>query len=128
MPSLEEMTAWESEDIEDAIRQALPKGWQFEYGCSESGGWAVIGDEEGQIKWETTGVPDERLLLFNAYGWLITRGMEPRNPAWALRKGSIPQPKVGQFSLPGVSVPDPEDLDPAEIESVYSELRSPKRR
>jgi len=128
MPSLEEMTAWEPEDIEAEIRLALPKDWSFQSGCSENGGWAVIGDEEGQIKWETASVPDERLLLFNAYGWLTTRGMEPKNPAWARRKGVTPQPRIGQFSLPGVSVPDPEDLDPAEIASVYSENRSPKRR
>lgn len=122
MPSVEEMTAWTTEDIEAEIRVSLPKNWQFEHGCSETGGWAIIRDEEGETKWETAMVPDERLLLFNAYGWLITRSAVPRLPAWARRKGEIPKPLVGHFSLPGVSVPDPEDLDPAEVAAVYDKL------
>jgi len=122
MPSVEEMTAWTPEDIEAEIRVALPKDWQFEYGCSETGGWAVIRDAEGEPKWETAMVPDERLLLFDAYGWLITRNAVPRLPAWRRRRGEIPTPRVGHYSLPGVSVPDPEDLDPAEVAAVYDKL------
>jgi hypothetical protein len=120
MPTIEEMSAWTLDELKVEIHQALPPGWSFNYGWNEDvDGWATIHDETGKTAWETAGVWDETLLLFNAYGWLTTRNVEPKNPVWARRRGVVPKPVVGQYSLPGVSVPDPEDLDPAEIASVY---------
>ena len=130
MPTFEEMSAWGLEDIESAIHHDLPKGCTFQRGYNEDvAGWASISDAEGKIVWETDNVPDERILLLNVYGWLLSRQTKARHPAWVRRFETTPRPVIGPLSLPGVSIPDPEDLDPTEVGSVYSALHNdPKRR
>ena len=128
MPSLEEMSAWSLDDIEAAIHHDLPNGWTYQRGYDpDRAGWATVIDAEGKVVWETSQIPDERLLLFNVYGWLLTRTATPRHPAWARRTGPTPRPVVGQRFLPGISIPDPEDIDPSEVQSVYGALhKNPK--
>lgn len=115
MPTLAEMTTWSLEDIQREIHSLLPEGWKF--GWRQEEGVAWFESDSGLIPWECTEIVPETLLL-NAYGFLWRRTQKPGHPAWGSRTSRILVP-VGGVSLLGIGVPDPEDLDPAEILAVY---------
>lgn len=124
MPTLTEMTAWSDEETLAEIQAALPPGWAFK--CPNDDGYWVpaITDEQGVQVW---GEPfaDLRTALLSAFMWLWTRG-QPENPRWTRRRELHPHAVAGAFGLPHVAVPDPPDLDPAEVQAVYDDFA--KRR
>ena len=133
MPTIEEMTAWTIDDIQSEIAQILPSGWAFDFDFDpDSGGWwakFVVGSgDQEQTAREWFNCPEQRLLLLNAYGWLVSRDAKPRHPMWARRTTQIPKPIIGQRHLPGISVPDPEDIDPSEVQLVYRDPHTSPRR
>ncbi len=126
MISIQEMTAWTTRDIEQAIHAARPPGWQF---CLEvEGGIYTVAftDAEGNDIWSREGI-DERLILFDAYGWIQQRQLPRLNPVWQRKQREMHRPQVGPTSLSGVNFSDPADLDPAEIDAVYREHLSRRK-
>jgi hypothetical protein len=119
MATIEEMTAWTLEEIQAEIRAALPEKWRFEF-LTEDGQWRTrfLGVEGECLWWRTYLEP--RVLLLDAYGWLWRQQHRqlPTNPAWIPRDRRKLVP-VGKVGLQGVTVPDPEDLNPDEIDAVY---------
>lgn len=118
MPSVEEMSAWTEEETRAAIHVLLPEGWHFNLLRRE--GMLVaqfLGPDGGEI-WARA-EPDRKILLLNAYGWLWSRGKSPEHPMWRSRT-KLTRVPVHRVGLPGVEVPDPEDLDPEEVVSVYA--------
>lgn len=141
MPTLEEMTAWTAEDIRAEILVALPKGLHFgKKADQESGFWVVefwrVDPETGTkaVLWTETGA-DERIMLFNAYGWLWMqkRPKVPDHSPWkarqqeltpgALRERARQQAVRGEVASENRKVRDPEDLDPKEVQTVYERAR-----
>jgi hypothetical protein len=124
MASLQEMTGWTLDEIQTEIRAVLPQGWRFEF-LTEDRQWRVqfLGAEGDCLWWQTYIEP--QLLLLDAYGWLWRHQhpQPPANPAWISRDRRKLVP-VGKVGLKGVTVPDPEDLDPAEIDAVYQGHKS----
>jgi hypothetical protein len=125
MATLQEMTAWTLEEIQAEIYALLPADWKFEFLDGEGQWHTTFLGADGECLWRMSYM-EPRILLFDAYGWLELQ-VHPRkatNPAWTPndRWRLVP---VGKVGLPGVSVPDPEDLDPTEIATVYSSR--PKR-
>lgn len=119
MLSLEDMAAWTLDEIRAHIRRFLPEGHTFHFGQDD--GWkARLESPDGEILWERTGL-DERVLLLDAFGWLWVRrqGAPSVDSPWGRRKG--PEQKL--VEQPPVQIPDPEDLDPAEVMSVYEAAR-----
>jgi hypothetical protein len=127
MIALAEMTTWSAQDVQGAILSDLPSGWQFS--AKIVNGWHVAKfvDDADLVVWEEQSA-DQRLLFFTAYGWLHLRGHKPKIPAWKLRTGEVnpSQTIVGRASS-HVEVPDPEDLDPAEVAAVYADPHSRRR-
>jgi hypothetical protein len=125
MPTIEEMTAWTHDELQAEVSALLPTGWRFRSGWDgtmllwtaaierpdENGEWITAWEDES---------PDERLLLFNAFGhlWLERQPKTASDSPWAVRQPVPRGPVTRPMGLPGVKVPDPEDLDPAEIDSL----------
>lgn len=125
MVTLEEMVevaGWSTDDAQAALQAKLPAGWRLSYE-HEEGEWVVqLIDDQGVVAFESV-YPEPRLVLLNAYGFLHRRAAGPVHPMWAGggradRRG----PRApGELGLPGFApTPDPDDLDPAAVDLVYT--------
>jgi len=108
-------------EILEEVQSSLPEGWVCDYRMVD--GWFKFSLFEGEkLRWEETN-PDPRYLLLNAFGWLLSRGYKSTHPAWSPRTHEVDPNKTRihprTAKQPTISVPDPEDLDPNEIASVY---------
>lgn len=121
MPDYVEMTAWSLEETRFHLQNVLPKGWKFEQGVDEEYLWARVLQDDGVVVWDNIHL-DERTLLLDAYCWLHFRSQPKldRSSVWAERRVELTRRGVTQRVM---SVPDPEDLDPEEIRSVYEQAR-----
>ena len=101
----------------------LPPSWKLTLRVDQSGFWVVRFEElkEGEVEvvWEAFEV-NERRALFEAYGylWKKQRPLREFDSTWVRRRPMLSPPQ----SSVSDSSPDPEDIDPEEIESVYSSL------
>lgn len=116
MPTLLEATTWDLEEIQAHIEAHLPENSTFSYVFKEGSFEGVI-TRDGVVVWEDLQA-DERLLLFNAFGWVYIQQSvaEFRNPAWVRGEITIP---IARQAIPEL-VKDPEDLDPEEISAVLA--------
>lgn len=107
--SLEELTAWSLEELTAEVKARLPEGQELILGPNRV---AIKGLDS--ILWEESGL-DVRVLLYSAYAFLTGLPDPSDASPWVRR-----QPRnVVRRPLPDQSIPDPGDLDPEEIESVY---------
>ena len=130
MPSIQEVTAWSLDEIQEELQKALPKEWKTERGEDEGHLWIRILRPEGDgwvLEWDNFHF-DEKVLLLDAFYWLWFR-TQPRpaegTSVWSRRRGELNQRTVTQRVL--ASVPDPEDLDPLEVQAVYDEAAKKRR-
>lgn len=123
MPTFEEMTTWTPVEIRTNILASLPEGWRFNLEREQNALCARFFSPDGDCLWVGGGF-DERILLFDAYVWLCVWDKEVTNPNWKPKEPKEMVPVKGKVSLPGVEIPDHEDLDPDEILAVYSGLRT----
>lgn len=139
MATIEEMMGWTPQEIEAAIRSSLPPGVQFDCGFDQAAGtwfvrfWREQKKEAGAervVLYEDWGI-EQRITYFNAYGWVWAR-QRPKPPAhspWVRHQDKVNPQSVRkaaqtvQQRVPFVRAPDPADLDPKEIQSVYADLR-----
>jgi len=133
MPTIEEMTAWSSDDIVAAISVSLPPGVQFDYGYDrDAGTWFIrfwqVKDSKKEVLYEDWGW-EQRITYLNGYGWVWAR-QRPPPPSispWKPRQREVTPQAVQRRAH--ARVPDPEDLDPNEIKAVYDRYREqPKKR
>ena len=130
MLSVQEMSAWSTAEIRGEIERLLPEGWVFEAGWDrEAQQWTsrfyrLEPDNDDPVvewvDWHT----DERINLFNAYGYLWVR-RQPKPPLdspWRRRK-ELTTEHVRKKAL---ELADPPDLDPEEVKSVYESVRGEK--
>lgn len=134
MHPFEEMTTWSVEEVESAIKASLKKGgFRFQSGWDEEAGvWFtrfLKPSEDGKedtVPFEDWG-PDRRILAFNALGWLWDqlRPPPPKGSPWVRRHETtrVWNPRV---TYRGAGAPDPADLNPDEIASVYGGTGQPK--
>lgn len=118
--SVEEMTAWTAEEAAAAIGKLLPAGWTIGLNQDDQGWFhGEIKDAEAAVQWSDWQA-DRRVLLLNGFGFLWLRGQKTRHPAWRPRGMASARPNPADPMSRVSSVPDPADLDPAEVQSVYS--------
>lgn len=132
MRPFEEMSAWSVEEIESAVGASLRGAFRFQSGWDEEAGvwftrfWKT--DDKGveTVAYEDWG-PDRRILAFNALGWLWEATRPPPSPGspWVRRHENtrVWNPRA---TYRGAGAPDPADLDPQEIGSVYGGTGQPK--
>jgi len=120
MSRLYDSSAFSVPEVAGEIATVLPAGWDFEYDRLPEGGFYVgeVRDQDGAVMWSGNS-PDERLLLLNCYGWLVLRGQKPKHPAWQRTVQLSPQQVTGSMAAVVSDMPDPGDLDPGQVESVY---------
>lgn len=132
LPPIEDLYLASLEEIQTAIRLSLKSGWQLVIEPLPIGVWsAILYDETDVNRWEDEQV-DQRILLFNLYGWLRREaGVQPSHPVWC-RRGEVQIPShFGRKAHQGtVIIPDPGDIDPDEVALVYglptSEQKEPR--
>jgi len=115
MFSLDEAANWSAEEAIIRLEHVIPASWNFECSRGEDGWFrASLVDEDDQLLWSGEHA-DQKILVLDALGWFRLRKHQTKSPAWKLRKGEVPlyRPPVSE------TVPEPPDLDPAEVEMVY---------
>lgn len=130
MPTLEEMTTWSPDEVLQEIQRVLPKGWTLKSGTTKTGFHVsvllpAVEGEERVLAWEDYHV-DQRILLFNAYDWIVTRGgssVPVKSPI--SRRQRLAQQAGTRWAeaLRKEAVSDPEDVDPDEVNAVYETFR-----
>jgi hypothetical protein len=124
MPTIEEMNLWSVEEILAELERLLPEGWLFRHIRKPSGLWKALvidlrDEKKPLVMWEGDNI-DERLLLFDVYGWLWIKQEPPgQNSAWRLRRGELTKEAVTQRVATKREASDPEDLDPKAVASLY---------
>lgn len=112
--SLAALLSYSIEELREELSRLLPQGWTFDYDRTDGGYLAGdILDGEGKSEWNGAQI-DERLLLLDVIGWVLTRGTPIHHPAW-VRGPTIET--TGK--MPEVVFEDPPDLVPEEVHSVY---------
>jgi len=117
------MTGWSVEEIREELKTLLPRSWQFVLRVDQSGFWEASfeekQDKESKVVWRALET-DEKRALFEAYGylWMKQRPLRELDSTWVRRRPMLNPPQ----SSASDSSPDPEDLDPDEVESVYATL------
>lgn len=130
MPTLEEMTTWSSDEVLQAIQAILPEGWTLSCKTEKSSFLVrilkpVVEGEERVVAWENYHI-DQRILLFDAYGWLAVHD-EPKVPGGGdlSRRQQLAEQAAARWArVPREAIPpDPEDVDPDEVNAVYEQAR-----
>ena len=117
---LEEIAVLPLDEAEDAIQAQLPRGFDLVFELVTNQWSATLYASDRQVLWQDTH-PDKRILLFDFYGWFLRHtGARPRHPAWHRSGEVVVAPRHGAKAHQAhLSLPDPEDLEPSEILSVY---------
>jgi hypothetical protein len=115
--SLEETYTWTAEDALDRLKKSVPEGWRVVHRVDAGWHRITLVNDEGEEQWVREQA-DAKILFLDALGWLRVKYHKTTHPAWRPRDQEVPlcRPPVG------VSAPDPADLDPDEVASVYSQL------
>jgi len=121
MPTPEEVSAWSFEEILAEIQVLLPPGSRVTSVSNPDGYWVVMVERdtpEGPEVDLREVNPDRRLAALDVFGqlWLRSAPQPSKDSPW-VRRNELRQAAVPSRSIP--RVPDPEDLDPAEVNSVY---------
>jgi hypothetical protein len=122
-----EAHTWDQERLLQEIAIRLPKGWGIEFGQDSSSFlWCVVLlDDTKTSVWESEEAAPN-LVLLNALGWLDLRATPPKTASpWAPRVRDIDARTLHEAAFK-LRSEDPPDLDPKEIDSVYS--RHPHKR
>jgi hypothetical protein len=115
MPTnLSEIHLCSDAEIETTLLDLLRSGEKFTFGLEQ--GWVgEITNGEGLV-WESVTL-DKRILLLDVYAWLWFRAY-PTQPSatspW-IRRRELSREIVTRRA----TTPEPEDLDPAEVQAVY---------
>lgn len=115
--------SWSEERTKGEIAALLPDGWEFRFGHNDAGFWeASFVDETGKEVW-VDAFPASNVLLLTAYSWIaIRRSPRQRSGMWAPRRERT-LAEVNAEALRRARVPDPPDVDPDEVASVYQGRR-----
>ena len=121
MPTPEEVSAWSFDEILAEIQALLPEGSRVTPVSNPDGYWIVTVERdtpEGlEVDLRETR-PDRRLAALDVFGqlWLRNAPQPSKDSPW-VRRNELRQAVVPKRTAP--HVPDPEDLDPTEVDSVY---------
>jgi len=124
-PTLDDLMVASVPELKDLLRTMLPDSCQLHSDWDPGEGLfnvlvRRIG-ENGIVLWSQSGI-DERILLLDLAGWLWFDRLPqpPPGSPWTLRNNRA-APARRPIGLPHLetSMPDPEDLDPEEVQTVY---------
>lgn len=126
MPSPELASAWTIEELRAELQVVLPSGWSYELSRNPEGFWTVrVENAEKGAEYEESHA-DPRFCLLNAYGhlWMRNAPKPSELSPWVRRSPELTQRFVTHAASNRTQdVPDPEDVNPAEVEAVYRSRR-----
>lgn len=121
-----DVASWTEERIQEELGTQLPVGWH----CTLTKNpetlvwWVTV--FEGVVKhWEGDAAAPNTALL-NALGWAMVRLAKPSESGpWTPRRNEITKDRLHDLAY-RVSSPDPEpeDVDPDEVASVYAQRQN----
>jgi hypothetical protein len=117
---IEEITTWDAADALAVLKQHLPPGWQIEHTWADGWYGVALKNDQGADVW-VGGKSDPKLVYLDALGWLVLRDHKTQHPAWRPRTEEVALYRRTEPVV--VATPDPEDLDPAEVDAVYKTSR-----
>ena len=126
MPLSLDASTWDADRLRQEIAIRLSAGWEFTVTPTEDQKqWfsSVIDDQQQEV-WSSIALTTQ-LVLLNLLGWLETRHSKlPESSPWVRKRGDLNPQRVHElvYSKTYVSEEVP-DLDPVEIEAVYSNSR-----
>jgi len=126
MPTLEEITAWSTDQAEAELRAVIPKTASVSVVWDAVEGYWLLTmkdlDERGSlvVRSEETHM-DRRLLILNAYGqYWLTASTPSRDSPWVRRHGELSTEFVThRVRQASPEIPDPDDLNPTEVDDFY---------
>lgn len=112
--------SWSEERTKDEISALLPEGWAFHFGHNARGYWeATFVDENDEAVWADS-FPASNVLLLNAYGWIALRRTPRKAGTWGPRRElTLREVNAEALRRARDAAPDPEDVVPDELASVY---------
>jgi hypothetical protein len=119
--ALDELARYPDEEIKIHVQQLLRPGEDFQIQLVETWWEAEILFREGEsskLLWDQMGF-DQRLLLLDAYGWLWSRLQPATASSVWVRQREVTREDLTRRAVRHVPIPDPEDLDPKEVQMVY---------
>lgn len=124
MPTIEEVSAWSDVELAAEIQTLLPPGWFLRIDPNPEGYWDVSVDRAVDTPEPVTEFfeshIDKRIALLNIYGALGAYAARTRSEQWLGSRRELTKQPV---SIKSSTIPDPADLDPAEVEAVYLTVR-----
>lgn len=119
MFTLAETALWSEDETLMRVMDSLPVGWLFHESRVGTTFHASVTDAAGAQAW--SGEQNDRKLLFlDCLGWLRVKDHKTKNPMW---RGRDVEVALYRPSIAPSPIPDPPDLDPDEIASVYKTSR-----
>lgn len=123
MPTPEEVSAWSFDEILAEIQVLLPAGSRVTSVSNPDGYWTVLVEHETPDGPEVDlreVSPDRRLAALAIFGqlWFRNAPQPGKDSPWQ-RRNELPRAAVPSKAHP--RIPDPEDLDPVEVEMVYQD-------
>jgi len=123
-----DISTWSEDRIKEELAARLPRGWAFSLLKDVETQFWVVRIFCGAIEhWSGEDIAPN-LALLHALGWVTLQTVKPKaNGLWVRKAGELTPERVHELAY-RVSSPDPEpaDLDPAEVGSVYEKARKPK--
>lgn len=123
MPTVDEVALSSDAEIEAYLRQLLRPGEDIVITWNNFWLARVVSGET--LLWDLTGF-DRRVLLLDVYGWLWKRTQPAVSPLWR-RRQELTRADVNRQATSSRE-PDPEDVDPGEVQAVYEGRHSHRKK
>jgi hypothetical protein len=121
LPTAEEISAWSIDEALAEIQALLPKDSYVTSVPNSDGYWVVMVERptpDGPVVDMSESNLDRRIATLNLFGqvWLKNAPQPPPGSPW-VRRNELTREVVTRRVAQ--NIPDPEDLNPSEVEAVY---------
>lgn len=118
----DDAATWDVFRTQAEIAVRMPAGWTFDFDQTPQGYWRfAFLNETGTVQWEAS-LAAPNLVVFDALGWLDLRTSKQSETSPWVRRRELTFRAV-QHRAPSNVLKGLPDLDPGEIEAVYSRHR-----
>jgi len=126
MPLTSDVSTWDGDQLQQELAVRLSLGWTFQIiPDSTIDRWVVnIFNDKMEQVWRGEALTAQ-LVLLDALGWVETRSIScSETSPWVRRREELNPQRVHEQLFSKLFVKeDPPDLDPSEIQAVYSRTK-----
>lgn len=119
-----EAATWTEDQIQQELAARLPKGWAFSLLKEPQTHLWVVRIFTGDVEHWRGEDAAPNLALLHALGWVVLQVTKPRTTGPWVRREELTRERVHELAA-RISSPEPEpaDINPAEIDAVYSQRK-----